>query len=223
MNWIFAIINRDIKLSLHNLMSSLLPAAFLLITAVIFPFATDINAAFIEKSGAPVILLATLLASLLSIERLFAVEYEDASLDFLIMSQRSLSLYVIIRCFIHWLFTLLPIIVITPIIAVMYNMEFIQIKALMLILLIITPILTLIGAMGSAIMVGAKQSNILLALIVLPFYIPLMIFAGKALLSVYTSSDFLRFILLLFSLFFAIVAIIPPIIAIALKQAVKLD
>ncbi len=221
--WIKALLIRDLKLAWRGLSASLLPMAFLLICASLFPMATNADIAFLKTAGAPVILLVTLLASLLSLEHIFAKDMQDATIDQMLISGRSFALMIIIRTFIHWLTTLVPVIILAPIPAIMYGLDKAAILVLMLSLILSTPTLALLGALGSALLTGSKQGNILLALIVLPLYIPLMIFAGSAVATASIGGSIQMYIFILLGFLFAALALVPYAASIALKQAVHYE
>lgn len=221
--WIKALLARDLKLAWRGLSASLLPMAFLLICASLFPMATNADVAFLKVAGAPVILLVTLLASLLSLEHIFAKDMQDATIDQMLISGRSFSLMILVRTFIHWLTTLVPVIILAPIPAIMYGLDAVAIKALMLCLILSTPTLALLGALGSALLTGSKQGNILLALIVLPLYIPLMIFAGNAVATASIGGPIQTFVFILLGFLFTALALVPYAANIALKQAVHYE
>ncbi len=221
--WIKALLIRDLKLAWRGLSASLLPMAFLLICASLFPLATNADVDFLKRAGAPVILLVTLLASLLSLEHIFAKDMHDATIDQMLISGRSFSLMILVRTLIHWLTTLLPIIILAPIPALMYDMDGASIKVLILSMVLSTPTLALLGALGSALLTGSKQGNILLALIVLPLYIPLMIFAGNAVAVASIGGSIQIYIFVLIGFLFAALALVPYAANIALKQAVHYE
>jgi len=138
----------------------------------------------LAKIAAGMIWVGVVLASLLSLDRLFQADYEDGSLDLLFLSPLPLPALVLAKCFAHWLTTGLPLVVAAPILGVLLNMPVEIYPALLISLLIGTPALSLIGAIGAALTVGLRRGGLLLSLLVLPLCVPTLIFgvgaAGKA-------------------------------------------
>jgi heme exporter protein B len=124
--------------------------------------------------------VGALLASLLALDRLFATDYEDGSLDLLMMSRVPLELAVAAKAVAHWLTTCLPLVIITPLLGLMLNVEMSAMGALMLTLLAGTPALTFIGLIGAALSVALRRGGLLLAVLVLPLTIPVLIFGVSA-------------------------------------------
>lgn len=221
--WIFALLKRDFKIARRNVTGILLPIAFLMICASLFPLATDADIAFLAKAGAPIILLSTLLASLLSLENIFTDDLLDATIDQMLISARPLSIIMLVRTAVHWLTTMMPMVILSPIPALMYGLKLPEITVLMLALLLTTPVLALLGTLGAAILTGTRQGNILLGLIVLPLYIPLMIFAGNAVAVARIGGSVLMNFYILGGFLFFSLALIPYASALAIRQATKYE
>ncbi|MFV0321280.1 MAG: heme exporter protein CcmB [Alphaproteobacteria bacterium] len=221
--WILALLKRDFKIARRNVTGILLPIAFLMICASLFPLATDADISFLAKAGAPIILLSTLLASLLSLENIFTDDLLDATIDQMLISARPLSIIMLVRTFVHWLTTMLPMVILSPIPALMYGLKPPEITVLMLALLLTTPVLALLGTLGAAILTGTRQGNILLGLIVLPLYIPLMIFAGNAVAVARIGGSVVMNFYILGGFLFLSLALIPYASALAIRQATKYE
>ncbi len=221
--WVIALFKRDFKLASRNMTAMALPVIYLLICATLFPLATSADVAFLARSGTPVILLSVLLASQLSLENIFKDDLENATIDQMLLSARPLAIIMLVRSFIHWLTTMLPMIAISPVVALTYGLSMAEISTLLLALFLITPVLVLVGVLGSAILAGTKQGNILVAIIVLPLYIHLMIFAvgvtARAKIGAPTSTHFF----LMGALLFLALALIPFAASLAIKQATKYE
>ena len=127
--------------------------------------------------------VAALLASMLSLNRLFADDYIDGTLEQLIISSQPLSLLVFGKIITHWILTGLPLVLISPVLGMQLGMDWESIKILMLTLLIGTPVLSLIGAVGAGLTLGVRGGGVLLSLLILPLYIPVLIFGSLSIAS----------------------------------------
>jgi heme exporter protein B len=170
------VVRRDLRLSLRQGMDSLMVVMFFVIAVVLFPFGVGPEPAVLARISAGVIWVSALLASMLSLERLFQADFEDGSLELLIMQPLALELTVAAKVTAHWLTTGLPLIIAAPLLAVLMNMEADGFGVLVLALSLGTPALSLIGAIGAALILGARRGGVLLSLLILPLYIPVLIF-----------------------------------------------
>jgi heme exporter protein B len=170
------VVRRDLRLSLRQGMDSLMVVMFFVIAVVLFPFGVGPEPAILARISAGVIWVAALLASMLSLERLFQADFEDGSLELLIMQPLALELTVAAKVTAHWLTTGLPLIIAAPLLAVLMNMDADGFGVLVLALSLGTPALSLIGAIGAALILGARRGGVLLSLLILPLYIPVLIF-----------------------------------------------
>ncbi len=221
--WITALFWRDLKVAGRNITALTLPLIFLLVCGTLFPLATNADVAFLARCAPAVILLSTLLASLLSLENIFKDDLENATIDQMLLSGRPLSMIMFIRSFIHWLTTMLPMILISPFVALTYGLSKIEILTLLYALFLTTPVLILIGVLGSAILAGTKQGNILVAIIVLPLYIPIMIFAGDVTARAKIGAPVSTHFFIMGALLFFALALTPFAASLALKQATKYE
>jgi heme exporter protein B len=188
---------------------------------VLFPFGVGPEPNILARIAAGVIWVAALLASLLSLERLFQNDYEDGSLELLTLTSLPLEAVVFAKVLAHWLVTGLPLIVAAPLLALLLNMEPAGFPVLIVTLLIGTPTLSLIGAIGAALTLGARRGGVLLSLLILPLYIPVLIFGAGAIdasLSGFTARPHL---LLLGGLLVAALPLAPWAGAAALRQAIE--
>jgi len=211
---------RDIKLAFasgNNLVISIL---FFLAVVVITPFGVGPSGELLSRIGAGIVWIAALLAVLLGLDRLFQTDKEDGSLDLMIMGAdfSTLALAVFVKCLAHWAGTVLPLIIISPFLTLLLNMESAASRATTLTLLLGTPAITLIGAVGAALTVALPHGGVILSVIVLPLTIPVIIFGVSAVYAVTTAAlnpvTPLLFLIAL-TLFFA--AIGPVATAAALK------
>src|SRR6185437_3453893 len=159
---------------------ALMGALFFLIVVVMVPFAIGPNLGLLARIGPAILWLGALLASLLALDRLFTTDHEDGSLDLLMMGPIPLELAVAAKAIAHWLTTGLPLVLITPLLAMMLNVEPRATGALMLTLAAGTPALTFIGLVGAALSVALRRGGLLLAVLVLPLTIPVLIFGVAA-------------------------------------------
>jgi len=180
MNALTALMLRDMRLAVRVGGGALMGALFFLIMVVMVPFAIGPDLKLLAQIGPAILWLGALLASLLALDRLFATDYEDGSLDLLMMGSTPLELAVAAKAVAHWLTTCLPLVIITPLLGLMLNVEMNATGALMLTLLAGTPALTFIGLIGAALAVTLRRGGLLLAVLVLPLTVPVLIFGVAA-------------------------------------------
>ena len=177
---------RDVRLALRSRAELAVQLLFYVIVASLFPLATAPERATLSILGPGVVWVAALLASLLSLPRLFAADYADGTLEQLALSPYPLAALVGGKIVAHWLTTGLPLVVIAPLVGLQYAMERETLAVLATALLIGTPILSLLGAIGAALTLGLRSSGSLLALLILPLYVPVLVFGAGAVEAVRT-------------------------------------
>lgn len=175
-----ALIARDLRLALRSPQESLTVLAFFVMAAVLFPFGIGPEPQLLARVASGVIWVMALLAALLSFERLFQLDHEDGTLDLIVLAPAPLELLVLSKCLAHWLTTGLPLIVIAPVAGLMLNLPPEGIPVLIAGLALGTPTLSLLGAIGAALVLGARRGGVLLPLLVMPLYIPVLIFGVSA-------------------------------------------
>lgn len=175
-----ALLLRDIRLSVRVGGGALMGALFFLIVVVMMPFAVGPDLNLLARIGPAILWLGALLASLLALDRLFAVDHEDGSLDLLMMGAMPLELAVLAKAIAHWLTTGLPLVIVAPVLGLMLNVELSAMGIVALTLLAGTPALTFIGLIGAALSVALRRGGLLLAVLVLPLTIPVLIFGVAA-------------------------------------------
>lgn len=175
-----ALLKRELYLALRAGSGALTGLLFFLAVITIFPFGIgpDLNA--LSRLAPAILWVGALLASLLGLERLFSQEREDGSLDLLVMQDHPLALSIFIKCLAHWLVTGLPLVLAVPLFGIMLNLSPIGIGAVMVTLLVGTPAITFIGAVGAAVTVSLPRGGLLIAILVLPLVIPVLIFGVSA-------------------------------------------
>ena len=180
MSAFIALLVRDIRLAIRIGGGALMGALFFLIVITMMPFAVGPDLVLLARIGPAIIWLGALLASLLALDRLFASDHEDGSLDLLMMGPLPLEVAVAAKAMAHWLTTALPLVVISPLLALMLNIELHALGWLALTLLAGTPALTFIGLIGAALAVTLRRGGLLLAILVLPLTVPVLIFGVAA-------------------------------------------
>ena len=174
------IIRHELKLILRQSMDNMMIVMFFIIVVILFPFGVGPEPNMLSEISAGVVLVAALLASILSLDRVYQTDFEDGSLELLIIQPLALELIVAAKITTHWLTTGLPLIVAAPCLALLLNMDAGGFLVLILSLFIGTPTLSLIGSIGAALTLGARRSGVLLSLLILPLYIPVLIFGISA-------------------------------------------
>ena len=167
---------RDVQLATRVGGGALMGALFFLIVVTMTPFAIGPDLALLRRIGPAILWLGALLASLLALDRLFATDHDDGSLDLLMMAAMPLELTVATKAIAHWITTGLPLVVIAPLLGLMLNVELHAAGWLALTLAAGTPALTFIGLVGAALSVALRRGGLLLAVLVLPLTVPVLIF-----------------------------------------------
>ncbi|MCK5728366.1 MAG: heme exporter protein CcmB [Methylococcales bacterium] len=178
MNFFFAAIKRDLRLSFRHRNDIVNPLAFFLMVAVMFPLGVSPEPKFLAEVAPGVIWVAALLASLLSVDGIFRSDFEDGSLEQMLLSPRPLILLVLAKVFSHWLVSGFCLALMSPLLALMLFLPSEGVTSLMISLLLGTPTLSLIGAIGAGLTVGLRKGGVLISLLILPLYIPLLIFGA---------------------------------------------
>lgn len=171
---------RDVRLAWRRKADTLGAAVFFIIVASLFPLGVGPEPQLLLRMGAGIVWVAALLASMLSMPRLFADDAADGTLEQLLLSATPLPLLVLAKVAAHWLVSGLLLVVVAPLLAVQYGLPAEQIGVLVLSLLLGTPVLSLVGAVGAALTVGVRGAAVLLALLVLPLVTPVLIFGAGA-------------------------------------------
>ncbi len=215
------VIRRDLHLAFRQGSESLMVVAFFVIAVVLFPFGVGPEPNVLARIAPGVIWVAALLASMLSLERLFQTDYEDGSLELLALQPVALEITVMAKVSAHWLTTGLPLIVAAPLLAVLLNLPEEGFAILLAALVIGTPTLSLIGAIGAALILGSRRGGILLSLLVLPLYIPVLIFGVSAVDAVIGGFSAKPQLLILSGLLVAALPLCPWAGAAAIRQGLE--
>ncbi|MBK7352311.1 MAG: heme exporter protein CcmB [Nitrosomonas sp.] len=174
------IIRRDLMLAMRRQADVLITLFFFIIVVSLFPLGVGPEMNILRAIAPGVLWVAALLASMLSLGRLFSIDYMDGTLEQLLISPSPLFLLVLGKMVSHWLVSGLPLVLMAPILGIQYDLSMEALSVLTLSLLIGTPILSLIGAIGAALTLGVRGGGVLVSLLVLPLYIPILIFGAGA-------------------------------------------
>ena len=174
------LVGRDLRLAARGGIGSLVALVFFVIAVTLFPLGVGPDSALLERIAPGVLWVCALLATMLSLGRMFQEDYDDGSLEVIALGPLPLELVVLAKVLAHWLTTGLPLLIAAPVLAMLLNMRIEGFAALMISLLLGTPILSLIGSIGAALTVGLRRGGVLISLLVLPLYVPVLIFAVAA-------------------------------------------
>ena len=213
-----AVISRELRIAARNPGEWLQPLFFLLVVITLFPLGVGPSPLLLATLAPALIWITALLAVLLSVDRLFRDDFEDGTLEQWVLGSGPVWLNSLAKVAAHWLLTGLPIVCLSPLLCVMLNLDYQWIPTVALSLLLGTPILSLLAALGGALTVGLRQSSALLPIIIMPLMVPVLILATQAINSSLNGGAFFLWLaaLLSFSLTF-----LPLAIAISLKAAVS--
>ena len=174
------LVGRELTLAVRGGIGSLMTVVFFVIAVTLFPLAVGPELGLLSRIAPGAIWVAALLAALLSLDRLFVADHEDGSLEQMMLGTLPLEFVVLAKTAAHWLTTGLPLAAAAPILALLLNMSADGLVILIVSLLLGTSILSLIGAVGAALTVGLRRGGALIALLVLPLYVPVLIFGVGA-------------------------------------------
>ena len=213
------LIRRDLRLSLRQGGEMGLVLGFFVLAVLLFPF--GVGPEPLSRIGSGIIWVAALLAAVISLDRLFAADHADGSLDLMALSALPLEAAVLAKAVAHWLTTGLPLTVLSPLLAVFVQLDPSALPVLVLGLLIGSPVLSLFGTIAGALTLGARQPGVLVSLIVLPLYLPPLIFGAGAVEASLTAGSGHADLLLLGALTLAALPLAPLAAAAALRQALE--
>ena len=216
-----ALLQRDLRLAFRRRAEILQPLVFLLVVVTLFPLGVGPSPELLSTIAPGVIWIAALLASVLSLDNLFRSDYEDGTLEQMVLSGQPLPAIALARMLSHWLLTGLPIVILAPFLALLMNLSDTGVPVLVKSLLIGTPVLSLIGAIGAALIVGLKRGGQLLSLLVFPLFVPLLILATSAVGSAVTGLPFSGQLGLMLAYLVASLTLAPFATAVALKLSLS--
>lgn len=215
----WGLFRRDLRLALRQGGDVGLVLGFFVLTVLLFPFGVGPEPQVLARVAPGIIWVAALLAAVMSLDRLFATDYGDGGLDLIALSPMPLEAAVLAKAAAHWVTTGLPVTLLSPILAVFVDLDPAAIPVLALGLLIGTPALSLLGAIAAALTLGARRPGVLITLLVLPLFLPTLIFATGAVEASLASTGARPHLLLLGAVSLAALPLAPLATAAALRQA----
>jgi len=172
-----ALLRRDLRLSLRQGIDVAIVVLFFLVAGILFPFAVGPEPNLLATIAGGVVLVMAALSALLSLDRLYLPDFEDGSLEGLVLSPLPLEIVALVKALSHWLTTGLPLMVAAPLLGLMLNLPASAYLPMLAALALATPILSLLGGLGAALTLGSRRGGVLITLIILPLYVPVLIFA----------------------------------------------
>jgi heme exporter protein B len=216
-----AIVGRDLRIAGRQGSATLLVVVFFVITVTLFPLGVGPEQEILARIASGVVWVAALLASLIALDRLFQADFEDGSLELLVLSGLPLEIVVLAKAFAHWLTSGLPLLLTAPLLAVLMNMEADGFFALIMAMALGTPTLSLVGGIGAALTINIRRGGVLLSLLVLPLYIPVLIFGVSTVEAALTGLALKPHLLIMAAGLFAALALAPWATAAALRLALE--
>ena len=174
------LLKRDLTLAYRQRSEMINPLLFFVLVTALFPLGIGANPELLRSVGPGIIWVAALLAAMLSLDSVFRSDFDDGSLEQYLLSAHPLSVLVLAKTIAHWLITGLPLLIVAPLLGVLLDLSGAAIWTLILTLALGTPVLSMVGAIGVALTVGLRRSGMILSLLVLPLYVPVLIFAANA-------------------------------------------
>jgi heme exporter protein B len=175
-----AIVERELRLAARRRIETLLPVAFFIVAASLFPLGVGPEAQMLREIGPGVVWVCALLATLLSVHGLYGSDFADGTLEQLLLQPQPLAVVAAAKAAAHWLLTGAPLLLAAPLIGVLFDLSAPALLALVLSLLLGTPVLSLLGSLGAALTLGLRSGGVLLILVVLPLATPVLIFGAGA-------------------------------------------
>ena len=222
MSAFIALLRRELTLSYRQGVDGWVVVLFFLAAGILFPFAIGPEAGILMRVSTGIVLTMAALSALLSLDRLYQSDFEDGSLDQMALAPLPLELSVLAKAIAHWLSTGLPLLVAAPILALMLHAPADGYGPMLIALGLATPALSLLGGLGAALTLGSRRGGILLTLLILPLYVPVLIFAAGAIdRALMPDADPGAPLLLLAGINLILLAITPWATAGALRQALR--
>lgn len=210
-------LQRELTLLARQKSDWLNPVLFFIIVLTLFPLGVGPEPNMLRIMAPGIVWIAALLSVLLAAERLFKDDYRNGVIEQLVASQQALMPFVLAKITGNWLSTGLPLVLLSPLVALLFNMESAAFTAMALTLLLGTPVLSLLSVLGAAITVSADKGGILLALLILPLYIPLLIFASAAIEAASIGLGYQGQLAILLAIMLFALALVPMAVCSALK------
>ena len=217
----FAVIRRDLILAFRRRAEIANPIFFFILVVTLFPLGVGANPKLLQAMAPGIIWVSALLAVMLSLDSLFRSDFDDGSLEQMLLSSHPLTVLVFAKIIAHWMVTGLPLLVVAPLLAVFLGLPEQALGTLLLTLVLATPVLSLIGAIGVSLTVGLRRGGMIISLLVLPLYIPVLIFASNAVEMAGNGLAVDAQINILIAIFFMSAVLAPLPAAAALKMSVN--
>lgn len=214
---LLAILKRDLSLAFRQKAELLQPLLFFILVISLFPIAVGPGPETLRTIGPGVIWVAAILSSLLGMERLFREDFSDGSLEQMMLSGSPMPLVVLIKVLCHWLTSIFPLLLLSPLLALFLNLTNDMYWALFITLLLGTPLLSLVGAIAIALTVGLQRGGVLIALLLLPIFVPLLIFATSAVDAAYMQMPYNAHLAFIGAMLLLALALSPFAIAYSLR------
>ena len=208
---VLVLLRRDLTLAFRHRSEMFTPLFFFILVTALLPMSIGAEQSLLQNIGPGVIWVAALLAALLSLESLFRSDYEDGSLEQMLLTPQPLSLLVLGKVLAHWLRTGLPLVLLAPLVGFQYYLAGDTLVTMMLALLLGTPVLSLLGAIGAALTLGVRGGGMLLSLLILPLYIPILVYGAGAVAASATQSLPAQPFLLLLGAFLILAMVLTPV------------
>ena len=221
MRALLAIIRRDLLLVVRRKSEVLTALFFFVVVTSLFPLGIGADAALLRKIAPGVIWVAALLATLLGLHRMFAADYQDGALEQMALSPQPMVLLVAGKIIAHWMVCGLPLVLLAPIIGIQFDLDADSLAVLMATLLLGTPVLSLLGSIGAALTLGVRGGSVLMSLLILPLYIPVLIFGAGAVYANSVGLDTSGHFSLLSALLILALAFVPWVSTAAVKIAIE--
>ena len=221
MSTLFAIVHRDLLLVMRRKSEVLTALFFFIVVTSLFPLGIGADAALLRKIAPGVIWVAALLATLLGLQRMFATDYADGALEQMALSPYPFVLIIAGKILAHWLVCGLPLVILAPIIGIQFDLDASSLYVLMGTLLLGTPVLSLLGSIGAALTLGVRGGSLLMSLLILPLYVPVLIFGAGAVYANSVGLETTGHFSLLGALLILALAFVPWVSATAVKIAIE--
>ena len=216
-----AVVARDLLIALRHRSDVLTTFFFFVIVVSLFPLGVGPERDTLREIAPGVVWVAALLAAMLSLARMFGTDYADGSLEQLVLTPQPLVVLVMAKVAAHWLTTGLPLVLIAPVLGLQFDLPADALATLLLSLLIGTPVLSLVGAVGGALTLGVRGGAALTSLLVLPLYVPVLIFGAGAVVATATGTGATGYLSLLGAILMMALVFAPWATAVALKISLE--
>lgn len=213
-------LKRDLHISFLKRAEWLNPIIFLVLVQSLFPLALGADSKLLTDSAPAIIWISALLSTLISLDSLFRDDFEDGSLEQMLLSTTPFYVFCFSKIICHWLMTGLPLVIVCPLLALTFNIESVVLPVMAISLLLATPVLCCISVLAAALTLNARRGGVLLSLIILPLYVPVLIFGAGALLQAQLGMSAAGALYLLAALFVFTLSVSPFVLSAALSLSI---